>query len=922
MTHNRGSCNVTSLIDSTFKQHLIADGLSKADKIGMKLRQSILGFAYQQGVKNNEAPSRLFQLIEAIPDALSLDDKAQWLSDSLLTNAAMPVITVHPTGVLSNKVLFELTHLIDKLMLLKQNKISFELVPAFKETLTQSIIHWASQPMVPIKNFTPEDEAKFALFLYQRAIASFPDFRQEVIEKFLAEHGGDKTVITTKLNDAITKSYRNIFSWCMADFDGNSNRTRKTIAITLPSQQHAILEMYIASIKAILKKLDNRKHAYEIKTLQDMQDFFERCVKAIDSGIWFDLEGSQLTAQRSKIGLEQLSLSFQMSNNTHEHVLAQEILALRDLIDLAGFFGGLKEYIRQTTQLNKRVLSEFFSVLVKAHKDIKQIMGEFSYNDVSLEKKQALLELLRQEPKYFEMLKKHSDSFQAETKQEMDRLSFTLAHRDLFPSYITSDTENKNNFDEVLMLLRFSSFLSGTLRIGQIRAHSLNTLPLCETPKDLGRFIEMAHEMFDDPSIRNRIIESGFFSYVGGPSDLGKKGGILVYVSLLQVQLQALDLLKKYKDIDPRLKDVLLRVLLGFGGDMKRRNGSSANELHSTQQGLEAWRVLGATGAYSAFLHRVIGLPSESYFRALELSQLSESHPYAFDALLTMVTQGTAVYQNFIESKNNKNLLLVLTSLSLEKSLNISSRAGAKINIDDPTNVRAIGVVNLYLLTGIQWDVFMSMVGLLNVSKETTDHFPCLFEQLTVIKDIVYKVLFALAVSDFPRAWQTINNGEIPTSQQLTDWANMHEEGQDIPEELATKVMLAYINVSAERILRQSIQYFSAPQQHAANVYLQAAKQSNMPFHQMANGVMTAMGGKELDCLVNQTNELSVHFDTLAKCVNAYKENPTPKNTENAVLACRAIPLAAGPNMISDMVSHLRHEALMKPENLMSPQLK
>ena len=922
MIHNRGLCSVTSFIDNTFKQHLIPGGLSQADKTGMELRQSILGFAYQESVKNNEAPSRLFQLIEAIPDELSLDDKAQWLSNNLITNAAMPVITVHPTGVLSNKALFELTYITDDLMLLKQNKVPFEQVPAFKETLAQTIIDWASQPMVPSKNLTPQDEAKFALFLYKRAIASFPAFRKDVIAKFLAEHGGDETYITGKLNGAITKSYRNIFSWCMADFDGNSNRTRKTIAITLPSQQHAILEMYIASIKRILNKLDNIKHAYEIKTLQDMHDYFERCVKAIDSGIWFDLKGSQKTAKRSKLDLENLSLSFQMSNNTHEQVLAQEILALRDLIDLAGFFGGLKEYIRQTTQLNKRVLSELFSLLVMNHEDIQQIMGDVLYDDVSLEKKKQLLELLRKEPKYFETLKLKSDSFTAETKQEMERLSFILDHSDLFPSYITSDTDNKNNFDEVLMLLRFSSFLCGTLRIGQIREHALNTLPLCETPKDLGRFIEMAYEMFDDPSIRNRIIESGFFSYVGGPSDLGKKGGILVYVSLLQVQLQALMLLKKYKGMDPRLQDVLLRVLHGFGGDMKRRNGSSANELHSTQQGLEAWRVLGATGAYSAFLHRVIGLPSESYFRALELSQLSESHPHALDALFTMVEQGTTVYQNFIESKRNKQLLMALTSLSLEKCLNVSSRAGAKINLEDPTNVRAIGVVNLYLLTGIQWDVFMSMVGLLNLPKETTEHFPCLFNELTVMKDIVYKVMFTLAVSDFPSAWQTINSGEIPSPQQLSDWATMHEEGQDIPEELASKVMLAYINVSAERILMQSIQCFPAEQQLAANAYLQKSKQNNVPIHQMANGVMMAMGGKDLARLVKESNELRVHFDTLAKCVKAYKKKPTPKNTENAVLACRAIPLAAGPNMISDMVSHLRHEALMKPENIMIPQLK
>jgi len=889
----RSICNVNALINEAFEPHLLRENLPPTKKTGMELRRAILLQAYEEALKNHNAPSLLFRRIESLPEDLSFDNKLQWFSDELFAHPAMPVITAHPTRVLSNEATFALTEITDDLMRLKQQKISFEHVTAFKAQLTESIRNWARGAMVPSTNLTPEDEAEFALFLYKRILATFPAFRQAVLTKFRTEHGGSEAHVASALNDAIMLSYRNIFSWCMADFDGNNKRTRKTIATTLPLQQRAILELYITALQRILKKLDATQHPSEITTLQDMHDYFQRCAKAIETGIWFDLSASQKTKKRTKLILDNMGSLLEARSNADERALSQDLFALHDMIDLAGFFGGLKEYTRQTTQLNQRVLNDLAAVLSIYHADIQRMMDKRTYSTLPLPEKQTFLQLLRTEPHYFETLKQNTSWFQEETLQEMDRLSFILEHTDLFPSYITSDTDNKNNFDELLILLRFASYLSGSLRIGQIREHALNTLPLCETPKDLGRFIEIALAMFEDPAIRNKIIESGFFSYVGGPSDLGKKGGIFVYVSLLRVLRQALNVLEKYQQMDPRLNTITLRVLHGFGGDMKRRNGSSANELHATQQGLEAWRVLGATGAYPAFLHRVIGQPSESYLRAEELVQLEAHHPEAFNALAVMEAQGTATFQDFIESPNNKNLLLKLTSLSLEKHLNISSRAGAKINMEDPTNVRAIGMVNLYLITGIQWDVFMSVHGLLDLPEDTTQHFPCLFNNLTVMKDIVYKILFSLAVSNFPRAWERINTEDDAT----------------------LSATLTHIETNAARILTQSIQYFSPAQQAKAKVYLDEAKQNNTPVHEMALGLMDVLGGHDLTCLAAETRELLPHFETLAACIKAFEANPTPDIIENVLLACRGLPLAAGPSMIAELTSPLRQELFMAQED-------
>lgn len=867
-----------SFIEQVFSQHLFVPSLSNTERKGMALRQSLLLYTLEDAIEQHQAPSRLFELIENLPNTASLDEKLAQLNRLLTKYAAMPVITVHPTNVLSNEALFKLTKLSDDCMQLYLGNISDDDLSEYKSMLTSNIIAWATERLVPKQNLRPEAEANYALFLYQRILASFPKFKKEVVDKFVDKHGGDKLDIANSLNKALTKSYKNIFSWCMADFDGNHNRTRKTIAITLPSQQHAILDMYIASIDKIIAKMQSSADFSNIiDKLQDTNDFFKRCVRAIDAGIWFDLKGSQKTAKRCIINLENYANLVVLNKTELSNELAKELLALRDLIAMAGFFGGLKEYTRQTTQLNQRVLDELFAILIKHHPNIYKLLNNQTYSNSNVHVQYQALELLRKEPKYFEALKQNQFCFCEETKRELDRLSFILEHRDLFPSYITSDTHSKINFDEVLMLLRLASFLNGSLCIGQIREHALNSLALCESPKDIENFSNIIQDMFDDQSVKNRIKESQFFSYVGGPSDLGKQGGILVYLSLLRVVLQSESVLEQQKQADPELSKVRLRILHGFGGDLKRRNGSSGNELHSTQQGIEAWWVLGNAGAYEAFLHRVVGQPSETYCRAQEVLQLKQTSKVAYDALVKLEKEGIGKYQLFIKSDANKKLLLALTSLPLEKKLNISSRAGTKTDHQDPTNVRAIGVVNLYLITGIQWDVFMSLLCVFDMPQEVKRHFSIFFNQLTVIKDIVYKTIFTIAVSDMPSAFAKlkVNNDEYQTLTFI----------QDCAEKILGSCFFDFIAINDEPIV-QELKYIMAK---PIDVNIKAML------------MMQASKDEALIQLYLETKKLLPHYQNMLECVAAFEEKQSDKRTENAILACRALPLASGPRMIANL---------------------
>ncbi len=895
-----------NLIEEAFNP-LFQNALSKDKQMALEIRQAIILEAYNNALRNRDRPSRVFQLIDSIPYDLEVEGKLGWLANRFKLYPLMPVITAHPTYPLKLQAIIALCHIIDALLMLENNEEDLQ----GRVKLIQMIRGWAEGRLVPLKPFTPKDEADFALFLYQRILATFPEFHEQVVNYFEKVHGGEYEMISGYLKPSVMESFRQVFSWCMADFDGNRNRTRETLESTVPSQQDAILALYLSKLNLILSKLNVEQHLFERSVLSDMRADFERCVEAVNAGIWFDLEGSRQLKGRVLSKLSKVVDSFKTGNASDKN-LARSVSSLHDLIDLAGFFGGLKEYTRQTTQLNQRVLNELCSLLVDEFREIKLFMNGRTYEALLPNERQKVLMELSKNPRYFEELKKHADSFGEETQQELARLSFILEHRDIFPSYIFSDTEGKTNLDEVLLLFHFASYLSGGLRIGKIRQYPVNPLILCETPKDMHNFLKTLSDIFGDSALRDRMAQSYFFSYVGGPSDLGKKGGILVYVALLRALLDASETLEAHQKLYEKLVSVNLRVLNGFGGDMKRRHGSAALERHSTQQNFDAFLNLGATWGYLGYLHGAMGHESESYFRAQELNQLKRHHPEVAHALELIELHGVKKYEAFISSKFNKALLSYLTSFELEKAMNVSSRAGSKADLADPTNVRAIGVVNLYLLTGIQWDIFMSLEGILDLAPDVLVHLNCLFDELTVIKDIVYKTLFSIAVSDFEDAWLRINE-EVPSDSQLKEWAELYRT-DTVPEDKHLHCMLAHIELRAREILEKSILFFPANQRAEAEAYLKNAEHEGLPVNEAALGFMDLFEG-ETQQLAEETRALKPYFARLRACVKAYEDNPSEEAKENVVLACRGGGwVVTGPRLISEKRSLLHSQAILGAE--------
>ncbi|MDF1758783.1 MAG: phosphoenolpyruvate carboxylase [Legionellaceae bacterium] len=883
------------IISSVFDSKRNASNITPDFITKLNLLEKIVINECRKSCLRLEQSSNLYAIIENLPKYYSVDTRLNMLIRMLSNHIAMPVMTSHPTRVITNLAIQRLYDITEATIMLEQDNLSKKETGNLKSTIKMRVLSLIEEPVIQIKNLTPKEEAEYTLYIYKKILKSFPDFFNKLVDKFQKTHGGSHIEIASKLKPSIMLSFRNIYSWTRGDADGNYNVTRETMEQTVPAQQIAIIEVYRDKLNKIRTeaKISHINSSF-IETISKIDAYLGRCVNSINAGVWFDVAGSHEAVLNITERLVELQQDIPLK-------LQEMLTDLRHLIDLAEFFGGMKEYVRQTTFLNSEVLDDLMDILVNHNIDIRNLAknknGDLrKYSELNRNEKILLHKKISSNPAYFVSLKQNIDKFSKSTVRELERLFFVLQHADIFPFYICSDTEDKINFNEVQILLRFSSYLDGYLRIRQMNNYPINFLFLCENPKDLSNILNIMSDILSDDPLRRRVVESGYISYVSGPSDLGKTGGIATHISLYLAQMNAQKLLDDFKNKYPELKNVQLRVLHGYGGDMKRRIGEAALQMHSTFQGRDAYDGLGAPGAFASYVHRVAGSPSASECLVFEIEEIRRKNPRAFQQLLVIEKKAVQGFQKFINGSESGELLIALTDSEIEKRLNTSSRAGSKLSTKDITKVRAIGITNLYIYSRVNFDIFMSVVGWLSLLDKNSREFSYLFKNSKVIKDIIYKVMFSIAVSDIPRAWGKINNGIIPSREEVKNIFREYKNGEDNHRSL--QEVLAYIDISSYLILEKIILFFPQNKKNKINSYFKDRKFVDKSSNDVALEMMDLLGD-DFSVLASQTRDLLVDFKQLTDCIDTYEENNNKKNLENVILCLRGGRLTGGPDCIA-----------------------
>ena len=170
-----------------------------------------------------------------------------------------------------------------------------------------------------------------------------------------------------------------------------------------PGLQTAILDWYMGKIKPLLT---------EVPALQSTYDYMLRCKNTIGCGIYYN---EKRAARAQDILLSKLN------KLTSDKSACQEALVeLRGMVDIVGFKGHLRQHLRQSSKVIEAVFDDFFRILATYYPEIRQLLLDRTYNDLSLSDKKIAQQCLRTDAKYFDTLKRSADQFTPGTQREVD----------------------------------------------------------------------------------------------------------------------------------------------------------------------------------------------------------------------------------------------------------------------------------------------------------------------------------------------------------------------------------------------------------------------------------------------------------------------------------------------------------------------
>ncbi|NBX85457.1 MAG: phosphoenolpyruvate carboxylase [Gammaproteobacteria bacterium] len=857
-----------------------------------KLKEQILLNHVEDAKLLQTQVSRLAAHDASIPKNWPLKHKlvyAKWMRE---TFPPRPVLTSHPTEVLSEEMRHAINQLV-KDVLAYDSQI--EPHPQFAAQIEEQLEKIKSMSWLPKANLTPENEMQRQDDLYLTMMSSWPKFNQKNIAAFAEAHNCKEEDIQVGLTRANQQLYRHVSSWVVADIDGNKKRNRATMETMESSLQSSVIQRYILRLEPLLVHIPQLKSAY---------NYLNRCQQSIAHHIYFNLKGAEIAKKRLLYVFDKAILQPGLS----EDIKAQ-LSALRDLVDLMGFRGDLKQFVRQSSKANAAVFQEMVNFLVRDYAEIKMLADdEKHYAQWSLPKKSKLHDFLRNDSKYFDTLKKMLPHFSADSHRELDILSFVTEYQDQF-SYILSDTENTISLNEVIILFGFSAYRRHQLYIDDIRMPPVNLVPLCETPEDLVNLEHILDAMLSNPYLKEVIIKNGEIIYVAGPSDLGKSGGLFAHIDLIEAEKNANRILAKHQAFDPQLQMVQLRVLYGLGGDFHRRVSQSFSQLFCTFQGSDAC-ALGAYGRFPAYVHQVATYPSENAMRAQQLSEFEIQDPQNYQLMKVAIKHAIKGYQRFIHHPASQELFRQLTiPAHLGALTNTSSRAESKGALPkDIIESRAIGIANYDIASLVMMRILMSADGLIDFPMGIKENFGAMYQGSIVVKEQVMKLMFSIAISDYDRAWLRVT-GTMPTLEQIEQWA---QEFLKVEVDKKPYHALAYMVYRAPQILHTLSFFLPLAQKEALdNINTELYKNP----HRLSEMVLKAIheigqfDKDYLDLAQEIEKDLLPRYQRLAKAMDDYDKRPQDLKSEalaeleeNVVLALRGDRrITAGPKSISNM---------------------
>lgn len=885
---------------------LIRENKDNHTLMNLELKEVIVMNHCEDAEKRLHQPSRLARHDAAIPRNWTLEKKLQHACDLRKKYYVEFALTGHPTELLAEDARCMINQLVKDVLKLGACKPASPVAETLKHTIKETIHAEHGRSWLQKDILTPELENERQDRLYLEMMEGWPEFNNRNIKQFIAAHQIKDLEDIHRVKSALTAankySWQHGWSWFPADIDGNFKKTAKTMSQMIPGLQTAILNWYLKKMQPLLVSAPGLQSAY---------DYMLRAKNTIAHGIYYN-EKRALQAQA--LLLSKLDASIIKYPDSFD-----ALMELRDLVDIVGFKGHLRQFLRESSKALESVFDEFFLILGPEHAEIADLLRDSEtgaprqYSTLSLPEKEKAQQYLRTDAKYFATLIANTAQFSAATKREVDIFSFVWTQREQF-GCIISDTKNSNSLIEAIHLFAISAHMKGELFIDDVRESPVELVPLCETAQDLANLPDIITTMLTDSYLKEGIKARKRICYLAGPSDIGSKEGEFKHIDLVWAEAEINRVLLAHQANDPELAGVKVHVFHGSGNDSERQIGMSEMNLFSTRQG-DGASAIAEPGAYSANVADVSGNPSENTRYSEELALFEKNYPAEAVQLKAIINKTVNGYHDYNDNVMSPVLTARTGAPAMASELNKSSRnAGAKTAADASKkldiipaimNARAIGKVNDARATRFLVRRFISADALLDLSDEECRNLPLFFAESTVMRQVFLKFYTAIAVSNFERTWCKINNNVIPDSAQIQQWADEYKN-PSIKHEL--QHLVAYAHVRADLMLRRIASAFYEPDSRQASVYFSGIKPLSVLPNELALGLLeSGLMSRDLNNLGRAIRyDLLPRYARLETCLDWYQNNPNPSELikENLVHALRGDSrLSVWPEEISRMRS-------------------
>lgn len=703
----------------------------------------------------------------------TLDEALEIISQTFYTRI---VLTGHPTEFASDETI-DLIHgiidlIVDEPVLDKINKRSLH------NKMSKLFIH----KLTPKHKLSVEDEISRNLKHLGRIYNYIPKIRSEILNCFTKVFGSEENhKLEAKIDQLLAKTIE-LRSWTGGDADGNFRIISDKMAKAVNLHKHSAAKLHLEFFRDILDKTKSSELKHQLLKAEPLiKDLsLDKTIELLEQVHTDDF------AILSKINSFILLLKI-FGKNVASVDVRQNMFVLSQVI--ADILSGVRNFIEDKTILTDDE-TKILKILSRNeyHKFLPKPDDSKEKRNTHEVKRLEILNTILDNPQITEYASNlhlngwYKDRYAIVT-EEIARMQIVTIFPSIFKNYIISNSEGASSVLQMLVLTKICSA-------------NPHIVPLFETKESLDEANAILEQLLNNHHYK-KYLNSKSQKVMVGYSDSQKDNGICV-LPLIELAI------KSWQDLSKKI-GIVIEVFHGNGLDLAR-GGPNIIESEQTFQGSHIrYTFLNYTDTLDYFSKLLGKCIAKTSVEAFDLKPFVEAGCDIFAELRSHKGYFKQL-ENYFEKASPFELFV--------KPNNFSSRPSKRNANDTTTNPYDIWFQDLVIdsddiingMRAIPWIItiegtftyFNLWYGFRKGVEALKDKYDIkkLYNESSLFREILKKVLIAIEYTDFEMAWRYIPIKDRPKNKVIL--SRMASKASSLSDELHANHLLALLNKEFE----------------------------------------------------------------------------------------------------------------------------